>query len=148
MFFMFLLGIPISLFLIPLITISLSDIPHDQLTGASGVWNFCRLISGGGFGTAIFISLWQRREIFHHARLTENITSFNPLIPQFYEQLAEEKSIPEEISRNILEQLITQQSFLLAINDLFLLLALIMGLIVPIIWFCKYVPDKLHEDVF
>jgi len=130
-------GIGVGLFFIPMITIALSDIPKNQLTSASSVFNFIRLIMGGGFGTAIFVTLWQRREIYHHAMIAENITVFNPLVGQFYDSLKLQLGIPESISKVILDNTVAQQASLMAVNDIFWLTSWILLSCIPFIWLCE-----------
>ncbi len=136
-------GIGVSMFFVPFITIALSDIPKNQITSASGVFNFIRLIMGGGFGTAIFVTLWQRREIYHHAMIAERITTNNPTIGEFYDILKMQWKIPEEISRVMLDHIVAQQASLMAVNDIFLLTSGILLLITPLIWFSRNPLKKL-----
>ncbi|WP_068471340.1 DHA2 family efflux MFS transporter permease subunit [Candidatus Protochlamydia phocaeensis] len=142
----FLQGLGLSFFFIPLVTISLSAIPNPELAGASGVFNFVRLIAGGGFGTALYVTLWDRREIFHHSRLTEITTIYNPLTTQFYRHLDTTLGTSEAVNHNILEGLITQQAYLLAVNDVFYLTGWTFLLCIPLIWFCGRIEVKKGQQ--
>lgn len=53
-------GLGPTLYFIPILTLALSSIPKRQLASATGFFNFSRLLSGGGIGVAIFITLWER----------------------------------------------------------------------------------------
>ncbi|WP_075883154.1 DHA2 family efflux MFS transporter permease subunit [Candidatus Protochlamydia sp. W-9] len=130
-------GIGLSFFFIPLVTISLSPIPNHELAGASGIFNFIRLIAGGGFGTALYVTLWDRREIFHHSRLTEATTIYDPLTWEFYENLKQSLSLSQPESNLILEDLLSAQSYLLAVNDVFWLTGWVFLACIPLIWLCK-----------
>lgn len=130
-------GLGVSFFFIPLVTIALSPIPNHELAGASGVFNFIRLIAGGGFGTALYVTLWDRREIFHHSRLTEYPTLYNPLTLEFYDQLNQNLDLSTAQNSLILDNLLTSQAYLLAVNDIFWLTGWIFLACMPLIWLCK-----------
>jgi DHA2 family multidrug resistance protein len=143
----FLQGIGLSFFFIPLVTIALSPISNHELAGASGVFNFIRLIAGGGFGTALYVALWDRREIFHHSRLTETTTMYDPLTQQFYENLNLTLHLNQAESNLILENLLSQQSSLLAINDVFWLTGWVFLACVPLVWLCKRNTGSQQQQV-
>lgn len=129
-------GIGVSFFFIPLIAIALSPFNHADLAGASGVFNFIRLVTGGGFGTALSVTFWNRREIFHHARLTESFIPSQLTTSQFYEEL-NAINIHSGMTDEIVEQIITQQAYVLAINDIFYFSAWAFLVSIPFIWFCQ-----------
>src|SRR5579862_4515979 len=68
----FIQGLGITCFFTPLVTIIISGLPPARIASALGLSNFFRIL-GGSFGTSISVSMWSRREAFHHSRLVENI---------------------------------------------------------------------------
>lgn len=131
-------GLGLAFFFIPLITIALSEIPNDRLSSASGVFNFVRLISGGGIGTALFVNFWTRWETFYHARLGESVTIYsNNSIEalQNFQQMGIET--PE--AYELLNKAVIQQASVLSINDLFWLSAWTVVFLIPIPWLCRRV---------
>jgi DHA2 family multidrug resistance protein len=134
----FVQGLAVTFFFIPLLTIALGSIPNKSLASASGVFNFIRLIAGGGVGTALYVTLWSRREVFHHTRLTEAVTVYNPQTIQFYD-LLENLGIKGNQANQLTDQLLTAQSYLLAVDDAFWLSGWTFLLTIPLIWFSKRV---------
>lgn len=137
-------GIGLAFFFIPLVTITLSSISRESLASASGVFNFIRLIAGGGMGTALYVTLWDRREIFHHARLVENISSYRPISTQFYDRLAR-LGIESSQANQLIDDTITSQAYLLSINDIFWLSGWTFLIAAPLVWFCRRVHPPSEE---
>jgi DHA2 family multidrug resistance protein len=125
-------GIAISLFFIPLITIALSNIHHKDLASASGLFSFIRLIAGGGIGTTLYVTLWEQWGAFHYHQLTEklNLDSLNFSL------------FPSEKTASVLEQMMAQQAYTLAINELFWMTGWIFLGLAPFIWFCNKLPSS------
>lgn len=133
-------GIAVTIFFLPLVQISLANIPPHKYASASGVFNFFRILVGSGFGTSLSIYLWSRLEIFHHSRLTEAATAYNPLTTQFYEHL---KANGQQFSNGVIDRIldlgIEQQAFMLATNDISWLSAWLFVLLIPVPFLCKRV---------
>jgi DHA2 family multidrug resistance protein len=140
-------GIGLSFFFIPLLSITLSSIPNKSLASASGVFNFIRLVAGGGFGTSLYVTLWDRREVFHHARLTEAVTSFNPLTSQLYEILKDDLGINNGMTNQIVDHILVREAYLLAINDVFWLSGWTFLLSLPLIWASKRVKSRAETSI-
>lgn len=135
-------GLGLSFFFIPLITIALSEIPNKNLSSASGIFNFVRLIAGGGFGTAIFVTLWSRWTKFHHAQLSERVNEYKEVTRQYIMHLKELGFSGDSIYQ-LMDNIMTQQASMLSINDLYWISALIFLVSIPLIWLCK--PVKAHN---
>jgi DHA2 family multidrug resistance protein len=93
---------------------------------------------GSGFGTSLSIELWTHLEIFHHARLSESITEFNPNTVQFYNSLYE-KGFQTEMINQITDRLVEQQAFMLSTNDLSWLGAWLFICMIPILFLSRNV---------
>ncbi|MBS4167660.1 DHA2 family efflux MFS transporter permease subunit [Parachlamydia sp. AcF125] len=143
MFVRLIQGIGLALFFIPLVQLSLGNIPNEEYARASGLFNFIRILVGSGFGTSLSVALWDRLEIFHHGRLTELATSYHPAIAQLYEQLPH---VSTAFTRSVIDQAldrqIAQQSHMLATNDLSWIVAWTFICMVPILLFCKPVHKR------
>lgn len=107
-----LMGLPVSLFLPPLVSFSIEKIPKENLAQALSLLLFLRTFAAG-LSSSLILYLWQRRIIFHKFRLIESITlSYN-----------------EHVLKNPLyEAEVSKQSALLATNDLFRLFTYFMAL--------------------
>ena len=133
-------GFGIAFFFLPIVQISLSEIPKDRYASASGLFHFVRILIGSGFGTSLAIELWTRLEIFHHARLTESNTIFDPITTQFYQQMENTSSVftPAVVS-GLLDMQTEQQAYMLSTNDLAILSAWGFLALIPVIYLCKRV---------
>lgn len=115
----FIFGCGFICYIAPLLTLNIQDIPSANLTGATGIFHFLRAVMGA-VGTSVFSTIWERRTIFHHLRIGENLTLFNPQVP--------EPLTPASLE--VLNRSLDVQAAMLAINDTFLLMGgLFIGLI-------------------
>jgi len=67
-------GIALSFLFIPLMTLSMADIPKEKLGNATSIFNLMRNI-GGSVGIASMTTFLARRSQMHQNRLIENITA-------------------------------------------------------------------------
>lgn len=128
-------GLAITFFFGPLVTIILSGLPPDRVASALGLSNFFRII-GGSFGTSICVTLWARREAFHHSRLVENINSYNPTSDATLQQL---HSLGFTGTKNLgfVEAQITNQAYMLSTNDIFWISGIVFLSLILFIWCTK-----------
>lgn len=136
----FLQGFGVTGFFLPLVQLSLNEIPKDRYASASGIFNFTRILIGSGFGTSLSIELWTRLEIFHHSRLAETITVYQPTTSQLYRSLENfSSSFTTEVINRVVDQQVEQQAFMLSTNDLSWLGAIMFLAMIPFIFLCKKV---------
>lgn len=138
-------GIGTSLFFVPLVSLALIGIPDTRLASASGIFNFSRTIAGGGFGTSLFVTLYNRWESFYHNMETELLTSTNPNIQHYYD-VVEKQGLTETQATAILQTLLNKQTYLLSMNDLFWMAGWLSLLLIGIIW-CTKAPDAHVKQV-
>jgi DHA2 family multidrug resistance protein len=131
----FVMGIGIACFFIPLNQMYLSGLPANQIASASGLANFCRTL-GSSISTAATVTLWQHRGEYHHAVLTENITPAAPAATRFLQQLKHAGLSPTE-QLGIINQLITREALTLAVNDVYLVCAVLFLAMIPLLWFAR-----------
>ncbi len=116
----FFFGLGMILYINPLFSMSVSQIPNPSLPSAMGIFHFIRAMVGG-FGASLFTTLLERRTIFHHERIGEGLTLYNPLVPKDQD--------PQSLA--LLNQALDQQASVMTINDAFFLMAwLFVGLVV------------------
>ncbi|AKZ65995.1 drug resistance transporter, EmrB/QacA subfamily [Candidatus Palibaumannia cicadellinicola] len=111
------MGIGIALFFMPLNQILLSSLPEKDITDGASLATFIRVL-GSSFAASITSWFWQWRNIFHHAQLTENITSDNKTIKLFLDHLSGSEQMKIAQLANIIEQ----QSAMLSTIDYFTIL--------------------------
>ncbi len=129
-------GFGLAFFFLPLVQLSLAEIPKDRYASAAGLFNFIRILIGSGFGTSLSIQLWSHLEIFHHARLTEAVTSYNPVTMEVYKKLS---AFGPEVTDRLLDSQVEQQAYMLATNDIIWLGAWLYLIAIPLVFFCKKV---------
>ncbi len=131
----FIQGLALAFFFTPLISIAISEISAERLASALGLANFCRIL-GGSFGTSLSVTLWDRREAFHHSRLVENINDFNSISNHAIQHLQalgfEAKKSLEYVTLQI-----TNQAFMLSTNDIFWISGWIFIGLLAVIWLAK-----------
>ncbi len=127
-----LMGIGVSAFFVPLMSLTLSDIPPRLLASATGMSNFIRILAGS-FGTSLSITLWDRRAAYHHALLAERVTDLSPVT---HDALAAMNGLGQPLSASyaMLEHSMQQQAVMLATNDIFWLSSLIFVGLMLLVW--------------
>ncbi len=133
-------GFGMGLVFAPLSTIALSEIPKNKMAQASGLFNVIRQV-GGSFGVAILGTLLTQRTIFHTTSYGQMVNSYSPafrhtssMLQRFVLQTVG-GSITEASLRvqSMLGSHIVAQAFVDAINDDFLIAAIITIIgVVPI----------------
>jgi len=111
----FFFGFALVLYVPALFAMSILGIKTEKLPAAMGIFHFIRSMLGG-VGTSIFVTLFQRRTIFHHERIGSTLTEYNPLLP--------------DMQLPLLNRALDVQAALLSLNDAFYLMGwLFMGLV-------------------
>jgi MFS transporter, DHA2 family, multidrug resistance protein len=125
-------GFSMGLLFTPLSTLALADIPRHKMAQASGMFNVIRQL-GGSFGVAIMGTMLTRRMIYHTAMYGEALNPQTPdyqtimyRIAHFAQQtVGSSFSIAAQQSKAMILSYVSKSSFVEAINDDFLLAAII-----------------------
>jgi DHA2 family multidrug resistance protein len=128
-------GLALTFFFTPLISIIISEFPPERMASALGLANFCRIL-GGSFGTSISVTLWDRREAFHHSRLVEQINPFNPVSIDAIHQL-QALGFTGLKSFGLVVSIITNEAFMLSTDDIFWLSGWIFLALLVVVWLAK-----------
>jgi DHA2 family multidrug resistance protein len=131
----FVMGIAIPCFFIPLNQIYLAGLPSEQIASATGLANFFRTL-GSSVSTAVSVTLWQHRGIWHHATLTDNVTAASQPANQVLQQLTH-TGLSQTQALGITDQLLNKEALTLAVNDIFWLCAILFVLLIPVLWFAR-----------
>ncbi|MEC4684113.1 MAG: hypothetical protein VST71_00010 [Nitrospirota bacterium] len=109
------------------------------MTEATAMYNLLRNI-GGSVGVAFVTTMLARRAQFHQFRLVENLTPFNPSYAIAKEKLSSAMTTAGIHTANpdaVIYFELQRQSHMLAFNDAFFLLAIMMLTILPLIFLMK-----------
>lgn len=133
-------GFGVAIFFIPLVQLSMGEIPPDKYASATGVFHFFRILVGSGFGTSLSIEIWTHLEEFHHGRLSEYVTIYRSVTTQFYDYLHNHSVLfSDPVINRVVDRLVEQQAFMLSTNDLSWLAAWTFIFMMPIPYLCRRV---------
>jgi len=133
MFPLYLRGIAMGLIMSPLANIAISGVTNEKMAQASGLINVIRQI-GGSFGVALFGTILTRRTNFHLAaygqQLNANSDSFKQIILKLQNFAVHSTggtvSDGLDKAKTALFRFIQNQAFIQAIDDVFLIAAIIV----------------------
>jgi len=128
-------GAAMAFFFIPLQAIIFSGLTPERMPAAAGLSNFAR-ITAGAIGTSIFTTAWENRAALHHAELAERITSSSDAATAALGQLGASGLDPAQ-SLAMVNRLVDQQAFTLAVDDLFFLSGMLFLLLLVFVWATK-----------
>ncbi|HWY23841.1 MAG TPA: MFS transporter, partial [Nevskia sp.] len=131
----FVQGIGVACFFIPLTTATLSRVPEHQLAMASSLSNFLRNLSAA-LGTAISVTLWDNRATWHHAVLGESLNHASLATQQYLDRL-HASGVPHGRDNAILNQLLNQQGYMIATNEVFYACGGLCLVLAALIWLAK-----------
>ncbi|WP_331774786.1 DHA2 family efflux MFS transporter permease subunit [Sulfurospirillum sp. 1612] len=127
-----LMGAAMSMFFVPLTAIILSELDEAHTASAMGLVNFLRIL-GGGLGTSIAVTLWERWGHYHHAIISEQVTMFSHTAQTAVSSL-HHAALP---ALPIIDQLITQQAMTRSNDDILLLSSYAFAGLIILIWMAK-----------
>ena len=131
------LGIGLPLIFIPITTASYDGIPPSKTDQASALINLARNF-GGSMGVSLAQTVLARREQFHQSRLAEHVGSWNPFYAdtlnhvQSYFKSHMSTGNVGGTSMAFIGQLVQTQAMILAYIDVFVALAVVAVVMVPL----------------
>lgn len=128
-------GVAMAGFFIPLVTITLSGLSPERIPAAAGLSNFMR-ITAGAMGVSVSTTLWEDRAILHHAQLAEAIHPGRDVVVQTLEQM-QAAGLSEQQALGVVDQLLTQQAFMLSTQEMFYGSALLFLALIPLVWLSR-----------
>ncbi|MET0231290.1 MAG: MFS transporter, partial [Rhodanobacteraceae bacterium] len=131
----FLMGLAIPCFFIPLNQVILSGLKPNEIASASGLSNFFRTIAAS-ISTAVTVTMWQHRGDFHHATLAEHLNNTNAATQQFVQGIGG-AGATGAAPWAVIEGIVNREALTLAVNDVFLLYAVLFVIMIPIVWLAK-----------
>ena len=128
-------GAAMSMFFVPMITISLDGIPGERVPSASGISNFAR-ITASGFAASIVTTVWDRREALHQTRLVESASPYSPVYQQAVAGLQAHGMTETQASGAIMSNIISQ-SYLLSSLEIFWICGWMAVIMLAAVWFTR-----------
>lgn len=127
-------GVAMGLLFSPLTTVAISEISNRNMAQASGLVNVIRQI-GGSFGVAIFGTILTRRTILHAGLYGQQMDQYSETFREtatrlsYYAQHATGGTVSSAVEKSqaMVVGLVQNQAFVQAVDDVFLLAALILA---------------------
>lgn len=131
------IGVALPFFFVPIVTTSLQFAPQSETSSASSILNFLRTLAAA-IATAAIVSKWSQDTVVKHATLAE----FHSRSEQYIQRMAQQ-GLSKELALHTLDALTWQQAMVLAVNDEFTYLGLILVCTAAGIWlFPKLSPGR------
>src|SRR5271166_3569397 len=112
---LFFMGVGMPMYYVPLTGLAMGSVDETETASAAGLMNFVRTISGA-FATSLVTTAWQDRSYIAHDQLSSIVDPSGQLVAA----LAGATDTAGQMARELLNNLVTGQSLLLATNGLML----------------------------
>ena len=122
------IGMALPFFFVPIMTVSLQFVPRSETSSAASIINFLRTLAAA-IATAVVVFSWSRKTAAMHSRLAEF-----PLQSGRYLRQMANIGISHAAALRNLDALTWQQGMVLAVDDVFTKLSLILVLTAAAIW--------------
>lgn len=131
----FVMGFGLALFFLPLNQIIMSGLPAAEIASAAGLSNFVRTFAGS-VSTAVCVFYWNDRSEYHYAQLTEHVSRDSTGWMDYQAQLAAQ-GLHGDQALAATSQVLNTQALTMGANDIFLLLAGMFVVLIPLVWFAR-----------
>jgi DHA2 family multidrug resistance protein len=128
----FLQGISLAMLFVPLTTISMSNIPRENMGNATSLFNLLRNL-GGGMGIAGVTTLVARHQQAHINQLGGAVTAYNPKA----QAMLSAHGPASKKAYGMLFGMVQRQAMILSYIDIFQILAVIFLLMTPLVLLMK-----------
>ena len=112
---LFFMGVGMPLYYVPLTGLAMGSVKEEETASAAGLMNFVRTIAGA-IATSLVTTSWQNRSIIAHAKLTDIVDPTGRVASML------PPGLNGQMVREMLNNLVTSQSLMLATNGLMLVL--------------------------
>jgi DHA2 family multidrug resistance protein len=130
---MFIQGIGMPFFFVPLTAIALGCVNENEMESAAGLMNFIRTLSGA-IATSVMTTYWVNETRHVHAELV-GVTHQSDTLSQTMQSTGE----VGEQARSIFDLLLQSQSGMIATNQTFMMISVVFVVAASIIWFAPKV---------
>jgi MFS transporter, DHA2 family, multidrug resistance protein len=117
-------GIGVAFSLPPIFRICFHNFPRESHLHVLNLFQVVRALASG-LGTAIYTTIWLRRQVFYHDRLGSKLTVLSPETQDFFFN-AEQINLHGEAANAQLEYYLQREATSLALDDCFYMMGLIL----------------------
>jgi DHA2 family multidrug resistance protein len=136
-------AVGLTFIIVPLSLITTGNVGRENAVSASGLFNMLRNL-GGSIGIALLSALLTWREKFHSHHLGEAISLYHPLtrdrlaaVTRTFAERGIESVAAHDRAIAVLDATVREQAYLLAFNDSFRVVALLLLAMIPLILLCR-----------
>mgnify|MGYP003342387520 FL=1 len=122
------LGLGLPFFFVPTTGLAMASVEEHEMANAAGLMNFLRTLSGA-FATSLVTTAWEDETTRHHADLV-GLTDAD----QSVRTLLESSGMSADGVLQTLDNLLTGQSVMLATNEIFGVVAVLLIVAASVIW--------------
>ena len=140
----FLLGIGLIAYIAPLISLSLSQVPSAQIPRASGILQFFRIFMSG-VGASLYTTLWSNRATFHHSNIVSKLTDTDSNLSTIKQIAMEKFHSVKGPYLELLNQVVESQAYMLATNDVMIVSALTLLVLILLLFWINVTPDEIRQ---
>ena len=123
-----LLGLGMPFFFIPSTAVALSSVDGEEINSAAGLMNFMRTLSGA-FATSIVNTYWDNEITRNHADMVGRVDPYNVSAANLVDA-----GMSLDQSNLVIDKLLTEQSVMLATNEIMLIVAMVFVAAAFVIW--------------
>lgn len=147
----FIMGVGMSMSMIPIITLSTMTLANEQMTNASGVQNLLKNL-GGAIGTSVVTTIISRHAQKHQHFLVDNLTMTNDnFTERLHAYIANfmantDLSSATNMANKLIYQQLNLQSHMGAYKDAFEMCAIACLALIPLLLFLKGIPKEKKNN--
>jgi DHA2 family multidrug resistance protein len=135
-----LMGAGMPCMFVPLSTLSLSTVPREEMTAATGLYTLARRI-GGNIGYALVATLVERFSTAHRVHLVKGVSELNSTYLAYQAQLAErltqqgvEPLAAHQKALALMDRMVNQQATMLSYNDISWIFGIMFLATIPLLF--------------
>ncbi|WP_221799806.1 DHA2 family efflux MFS transporter permease subunit [Oceanobacter mangrovi] len=122
------MGLGLPFFFVPLTGLAMASVEPEEMASAAGLMNFLRTLSGA-FATSLITTSWENQTTRNHAELVGQLDADGSVT-----RLLEQSGMNAGAVNQTLDQLLTSQSVMLATNQIFTVVAIVLFIAAFAIW--------------
>ncbi|MBS0625265.1 MAG: MFS transporter [Verrucomicrobia bacterium] len=133
-------GLGLAFFLPPLFQICFNCCPPDDAYEVMSLFQITRILACS-LGVAAYTTTWQRRQVFFHERLGEQLTPLSTETQQFFVKAKQFFNLAGKQAQAQLETFLDRQAHALALDDVFYAMAWILTVVLAILFLTFLIPS-------
>ncbi len=139
----FYLGVGLTAYIAPLISLSLAQVPAEKMARASAILQFFRIFMSG-VGTSLYTTLWNNRASLHHSHIVSGLSFDNHNLAVIKALAMQKFHSMKEPYLELLNRVVDSQAYMLATNDVMIVSAITMVVLIIILFWVNVSPEEIR----